>query len=82
MAFMRFKKSIYPEVNGINEYLCSSADDIAKLPKRNVKGTQQLDDGDDDFNNTPCMYNSTATVCDGNGTIVYILNPENNWVKM
>lgn len=82
MAYRRYKASTHPDVNGINEYLCSSAADIAKLPKLNIKGTQQLNDGYDDFNNTPCGYHSTAMVCDGNGTTVYILNPENNWVQM
>lgn len=82
MAFRRYKQSTYPDKNGINEYLCSSASDIAKLPKLNVEGTQQLNDGHDEFNNTPCGYKSTAMVCDGTGTTVYILNPENNWVQM
>lgn len=78
MAFKRFKKSMHPDVNGINEYICSSQDDIAKLPKFNVKGTQ----AGTDFDNVPCGISSTAMVCDGVATTVYILNPENNWVKL
>lgn len=78
MAFKRFKKSQYPEIGGINEYLCSSIDDIAKLPRVNIAGTQE----GTEFDNVPCGISSTAMVCDGSGTRVFILNPENNWVEM
>lgn len=74
--FMRFKQSIHPSENGVNEYLCTSEEDITKLPKYGIKGTQQLNDGKDDFNNTPCGYHSTAVVKGGN---VYMLFPDNEW---
>ena len=77
--FIRHKTSQHPEKNGICEYLCSSLDDINKLPKYNVEGTQE----GDAFHNVPCGYRSMAMVCDGvNETAFYILNPENNWVKL
>ena len=65
--------------NGINEYLCTSEDDIQKLPKYNIEGTQQLNDGKDKFNNAPCGYHSTAVVKGGN---IYMLFPDNEWAVM
>ncbi len=76
--FVRFKTSQHPKVNGVNEYLCSSIADIDKLPKYDIPGTQE----GDAFHNVPCGFRSTAMVCDGASTEVYILNPENNWVKL
>lgn len=77
--FKRYKTGQYPIVNGVCEFLCSSLDDIPKLPRYDIPGTQ---DGDA-FDNTPCGYRSVAMVCDGvNPTELYILNPENNWVKI
>lgn len=77
--FMRFKSGMYPSKNGINEYLCTEEADIQKLPKYNVEGTQQLNDGKDEFNNTPCGYHSTAVVKGGN---IYMLFPDNEWAVM
>jgi len=76
---MRFKQGTYPLVNGINEYLCTSEDDISKLPRYDVEGTQQLNDGKDKFNNTPCGYNSTALVKGGK---VFKLWPDNEWAEL
>lgn len=61
-----------------NEYICTSPDDIAKLPRRNIPGTQESCDVD----NEPCVYGSTALVCTGTTTEVYILNADNQWTKM
>lgn len=60
----------------IKSYVCSSEDDIAKLPKFGKVGTQVLNDGYDDTNNAPCGYGSTAIVLGGN---VYQLFPNNEW---
>lgn len=60
------------------EFLLSSADDISKLPKSDVKGTFK----DDTTLNAPCAIGSTALVATGTTTEVYILSPNNTWVKM
>ena len=77
--YKRYKQSTYPTVNGINEYLCTEEADIQKLPRYDVEGTQQLNDGNDEFNNVPCGYHSTALVKGGN---IYMLYPDNEWVLM
>ena len=62
------------------EYLLTSISDIDKLPKYGIKGT--LNDPNDSVSDEPCSYGSTAVVVDGSTTEVYILTPNNEWVKM
>ena len=62
----------------IKTYDCTSVDDIAKLPRRNIPGTQVLNDGRDVENNAPCSYGSIAFV-KGGGT--YKLWPDNQWAS-
>lgn len=64
--------------SGTREFLVSSAQDITKLPRYGVKGTL---DGDTVVN-APCAIGSTALVATGTTTEVYILSPNNTWVKM
>lgn len=63
----------------IKSYICTSTDDIDKLPRYKIPGTQVLNDGFDDRNNAPCGLGSTANV---RGDGVYILWPDNIWAKM
>lgn len=60
-------------------FLCSSVDDIAKLPKSEVSGTIETDNVEV---NDPCAFGSTALVCTSDSSEVYILNPDNNWVMI
>lgn len=68
-------------VSGVqNDYLCSSDDDIAKLPKFSIEGTQEVLTEVDELANKPCMYGSTAFVpTSGNA---YILGSDNEWVLL
>ena len=71
-------------VSGIQcDYLCSSVDDISKLPRFGVKGTQEITDYEEEFLNDPCMYGSTALVIDPSleTSKLYILGPDNNWTE-
>lgn len=62
------------------EYLLTDISDIDKLPKYGIRGT--LNDPNDTVADEPCAYGSTAMVCTGSSTEVYILTPNNEWVKM
>ena len=62
------------------EYLLTDTSDIDKLPKYGIRGT--LNDPNDSVSDEPCAYGSTAIVVDGSTTEVYILTPNNEWVKM
>lgn len=62
------------------EYLLTDISDIDKLPKCGIRGT--LNDPNDSVADEPCAYGSTAMVCTGSLTEVYILTPNNEWVKM
>lgn len=57
-------------------FICTSVDDIAKLPRYGIKGTQT---GCADVHNKPCDYGSTAIVKTGE---VYMLWPDNEWSPM
>lgn len=61
------------------DFLLTSQDEVLKLPKDGIKGTL---DTDDETLNKPCAYGSTAMVCTESLTEVYILTPNNEWVKM
>ena len=62
------------------EYLLTDISDIDKLPKYGIRGT--LNDPNDSVVDEPCAYGSTAMVVTGSLTEVYILTPNNEWVKM
>lgn len=62
------------------EYLLTDISDIDKLPKYGIRGT--LNDPNDTVVDEPCAYGSTAMVCLGGSTTVYILTPNNEWVEM
>ena len=68
--------------SAIKSYDCTSIDDIAKLPRYGIEGTQTLDDGRDDINNAPCGYGSTAMVATGTSTKIYKLMRDNQWTKI
>lgn len=61
----------------VKEYICTSEDDVANLPRFNVIGKSG-----DKVSDSPCGYGSTAIVCTGDNTNVYILTPDNNWTLM
>ena len=61
------------------DFLLTSQDEVLKLPKDGIKGTL---DTDDKTLNKPCEVGSTAMVVTGTTTELYILTPDNEWVKM
>ena len=61
------------------EFLLTSVTEIAMLPKYGIYGTLVTDDT---VTNKPCAIGSTAMVCTGTSTDVYILTPDNEWTKM
>lgn len=62
------------------EYLLTNAEDVSKLPRVGIKGTQEI--CNDTVTNDPCAVGSTALVVTGAVTEAYILTPDNEWVKM
>ena len=62
------------------EYLLTNAEDINKLPRVGIEGTQET--CSDTVTNDPCAVGSTALLVTGAVTEVYILTPDNEWVKM
>ena len=62
------------------EYMITDVLDIAKLPRVGIRGAIQ--DVKDTVINDPCSYGSTALLVTGETTEVYILTPNNEWVKM
>lgn len=62
------------------EYLLTDISQLDLLPKYGIKGT--INDPNDSDANEPCAYGSTAMICNGSSTVVYILSPDNEWVKM
>lgn len=69
-----------PNAYNQKEYLLTDENQINLLPRYNVRG--QLNDPNDSVVNEPCAYGSTAMVCTGSLTEVYILTPNNEWVKL
>lgn len=61
-------------------FLLTSPDDLDKLPKVGVKGTQNSPD--DSVVDEPCAVGSEALLVYNGLTEVYILTPDNEWVKM
>ena len=57
-------------------YTCTSEDDIAKLPRFGIRGTQT---GCMDKENDPCGYGSEATVSTTSSTKLFHLNALNEW---
>jgi hypothetical protein len=62
------------------EYLLTNAEDVSKLPRIGIEGTQEI--CNDTVTNYPCAVGSTALVVTGAVTEAYILTPDNEWVKM
>lgn len=62
------------------EYMITDVLDIPKLPRVGIRGTIQ--DAKDTVINDPCSYGSTALLVTEEVTEVYILTPDNEWVKM
>lgn len=62
------------------EYLLTDISDLGKLPKYGIRGA--LNDPNDSVIDEPCAYGSTAMVVTGSLTEVYILTPNNEWVKL
>lgn len=80
MAFSITTYNGMPNSPETKEYLCTSLDDLAKLPRYGIRGTQNVDNEtvDDD----PCAIGSEALICTGTSTEVYKLTPDNEWTKM
>ena len=62
------------------QYILTDASDVAKLPRIGIYGTQ--DAGNDSTVNNPCAVGSTALVCSDTAIDVYMLTPDNKWIKM
>lgn len=62
------------------EFLLSDISDLEKLPRNGIRGTQN--NPNDTVADDPCAIGSKAIVCTGYLTEIYILNPENKWIKM
>lgn len=69
-----------PNAYNQKEYILTDSADIDKLPKYGVRGT--MNDPQDSVADEPCAFGSTAIVVSGGQTDVYILTPNNEWVKM
>lgn len=69
-----------PNAYNQKEYLLTDVADLDKLPKYGIRGTQA--DPMDSVADEPCAFGSTAMVVTGTSTEVYILTPNNEWVKM
>lgn len=79
MAFKVTRMTNQGSIGGsVNEYICDSVSDIAKLPRVNVSGTQE----DYYVGNAPCWYGSIAIICTGSETEVWMLTANNEWTKM
>lgn len=61
------------------EFLLTSVDEVLLLPKYGIEGQLVTNDT---VTNKPCAIGSTAMVCTGTSTEVYILTPDNEWTKM
>nr|DAL67428.1 MAG TPA: hypothetical protein [Caudoviricetes sp.] len=61
------------------EFLLTTTDEIKLLPKNGIEGTLITDET---VINKPCAIGSTAMVVNSVSTEVYILTPDNEWVKM
>ncbi len=61
-------------------FLLTDVSDLTKLPTSNRKGTQN--NPNDTVSDDYCAIGSTAMVCTGSSTDVYILTPNDEWVKM
>lgn len=74
--------SIGGEPNSYSQkkYLLTNISDLDKLPKCGVRG--MLNDPNDSVADEPCAYGSTAMVVTGSLTEVYILTPNNEWIKL
>ena len=69
-----------PNAYNQKEYLLTDENQINLLPRYNVRG--QMNDPQDSVADEPCAYGSTAMVVANGNTEVYILTPDNEWVKM
>lgn len=69
-----------PNAYNQKEYVLTDVTQIDLLPKYGVRG--QMNDPQDSVADEPCAYGSTALVVTGGQTDVYILTPDNEWVKM
>lgn len=69
-----------PNYYSQKQYLLNDIDEIHNLPRVGFKG--KINDPNDTVINEPCAFGSTAVVCTGSSTEVYILNSDNNWTKM
>lgn len=75
MAFKLVEKNGHPVRSDIKHFDCTSVDDISKLPKEGIIGTQVGLEED----NEPCGIGSTALVKNGGA---YKLFPDNEWAKI
>ena len=74
--------SIYAHTNvdgNIVKYSCTSEDDIAKLPRFGIRGTQS---NCLDKENDPCGYDSKAILYTDSSTKLYVLRVTNEWKEV
>lgn len=80
MAFKITQINGKPNSYSQKEYLLNDVSEISKLPRVGIRGT--MNDPQDSVADEPCAYGSTAMVCTGSATLVYILTPDNEWTLM
>ena len=73
MAFVTTTVNGHPVSSDLKEFVCQSVDDISKLPKKGISGTQETGD------NEPCAIGSMALVSTGE---IFVLFPNNEWCKV
>ena len=61
------------------EFLITSLDEVAKLPRNGIEGSLETTDT---VTNKSCAIGSTAMLVTTGNIEVYILTPDNEWVKM
>ena len=70
-----------PNQYALKEFILGDLDDVEKLPKAyGVRGS--MNDPNDSTIDEPCAIGSTAIYADGSVVEVFILTPNNEWVKM
>ena len=72
-----------PNTNAKKQYICESEEEIKLLPRYGIEGS--FVDPNDTICNEPCAIGSTALVRPidtSKPTLIFILTPSNEWVKL
>lgn len=80
MAFRVYEVNGHPVRYNKKSFTCMTEDDISKLPRVGIPGTQVLTEEDEPDANDPVSYGSTVMVA--SPFCVYHLAANNEWMKM